>query len=199
MTAFDDRMPRGVPGRALALSLLLLLLALIYWVMVVPLTGLYRSGETALADRQMLVPKLEHLAAEVPNLRARLAALQNAGAGNGVTLDGASDALASANLQSRLEQLATANGVTIASTEAIAAEDRGPYRRIGLRVAVNGSYEAIVKLLAAIEEAKPPLILATLQIHGLFRAAAIRTSYSLESQFEVFGLRAGDTKPVAPQ
>jgi general secretion pathway protein M len=194
-----DRMPTGVRGRILALSLLCALIGLVYVALVIPLTNLYRSGEAALADRRLLVPKLEQLAAEVPSLRARLAALQNSGTGDEVALDGASDALASANLQSRLEQLAAANGVTIASTEAIAAEDRGPYRRIGLRVAVNGNYEAVVKLLAAIEEAKPPLIPANLQIHGLFRAVAVRSNYPLESRFEVYGLRVGGTKSAAPQ
>jgi Tfp pilus assembly protein PilO len=194
-----DRMPTGVQGRIVALSLLFALIGLVYVALVIPLTDLYRSGEAALADRRLLVPKLEQLAAEVPSLRARLAALQSSGTGDEVALDGASDALASANLQSRLEQLAAANGVTIASTEAIAAEDRGPYRRIGLRVAVNGNYAAVIKLLAAIEEARPPLIPANLQIHGLFRAVAARTNYPLESRFEVYGLRVGGTKSTTPQ
>ena len=193
------RLPTGAPGRALALSILFVLIALVYVVLVVPLIDLYRSGEAVLADRQPLVPKLEQLAQELPSLRARLAALQAAGADNEVTLDGASDALASANLQSRLEQLAAANGVSISSTEAIPAEDRGLYRRIGLRIAVNGNYEAIVKLLSAIRDAAPPLILANLQIHGLFRAVAVRTSYPLETRFEVYGLRAAGTKPPANQ
>jgi general secretion pathway protein M len=189
------RLPMGGMGRALAVSLLCVLIGLIYLALVMPLIDRYRSGEATLADRQLLLPKLERLAAEVPSLRTRLATLQTAGAGNEITLDGASDALASANLQSRLEQLAAANGVTIASTEAIAAEERGPYRRIGLRVAVNGNYQAIVKLLAGVQEATPPLILANLQIHGLFRAVAVRTSYPLETRFEVYGLRVADTKP----
>ena len=198
MTAVT-RLPTGAPGRALALAILGALIALIYVALIAPLIDLYRSGEAALADRQLLVPKLEHLAAEVPGLRARLAALQAAEAGKEVTLDGASDALASANLQSRLEQLASSNGVTIASTEAIAAEDRGPFRRVGLRVAVNGNYEAVVKLLSAMQEAAPPLILANLQIHGLFRAVTIRTNYPLETRFEVYGLRVGGTKASATQ
>lgn len=198
MTAVT-KLPTGAAGRALALLILSALIGLVYLALIAPLVDLYRSGEAALADRQLMVSKLGHLAAEVPSLRARLTALQTAGAGNEVALDGVSDALASANLQSRLEQLAAANGVTIASTEAIAAEDRGPYRRIGLRVAINGNYDAIVKLLSAIQEAAPPLILANLQLHGLFRAVAVRASYPLETRFEVYGLRVGGTKSSATQ
>lgn len=189
------RMPTGGMGRALAVSVFCALIGLVYVVLVMPLIDLYRSGEGTLVDRQLLLRKLERLGAGVPSLRTRLAALQTAGAGNNeVTLDGESDALASANLQSRLGQLAAASGVTIASTEAITAAERAPYRRIGLRVAVNGNYEAIVKLLAAIQKGAPPLILANLQIHGLLRAVAVRTSYPLETRFEVYGLRVGGTK-----
>lgn len=182
-------LPTGLPGRALALAILAMLAGLAFLAIVVPLIDIYHRREVVLADRQLLVPKLDQLAADVPALRKRLNALQAAGAANEVTLDGASDALASANLQSHVEQLATANGVTMTSTEAIAAEDRGPYRRIGLRLAVNGKYEFVVKLLAAIEETKPPLVLGALQIHGLFRAVEARAGYPLETQFEVFGLR----------
>jgi Tfp pilus assembly protein PilO len=194
-----SHMPTGVRGRALALSILCVLIGLVYFTLVVPLIELYRAREATLADRQLLVSKLEHLAAEVPGLRAHLSGLQTESAGSEVTLDGASDALASANLQSRLEQFAAANGVTIASTEAIAAEDRGPYHRIGLRLAVDGNYEAIVKLVSAIQETAPPLIVGNLQIHGLFRAVANRTNYPLESRFEVYGLRVGGTTPAAPK
>lgn len=193
------KLPIGVSGRALALLILCALVGLLYIALIAPLIDFYGSGGAALADRQLLVLKLGHLVAEDPGLRARLVSLQTAGAGSEVTLEGASDALASANLQSRLEQLAAANGVAIASTEAIAAEDRGPYRRIGLRVAINGNYDAIVKLLSAVQEAAPPLILANLQIHGLFRTVAVRASYPLETRFEVYGLRVGGTKSSAPQ
>ena len=193
------RLPTGRPGRMLALAILALLIALVYTGLVVPLIDLYRDGEAVLADREMLAPKLEQLATQVPALRARLTALQAARTGNEITLDGATDALASANLQSRLEQIAAANGVAIASTEAIAAEDRSPYRRIGLRLAVNGKYEAIVKLLGAIEAAAPPLVPGNLQIHGLFRMVEARAGYPLETRFEVYGLRVGNTKPAAAQ
>ena len=53
-----------------------------------------------------------------------------------VTLDGKNDAIASANLQSHVEALAASRGVTVGSTEALPAENRGSFRRIGLRIAV---------------------------------------------------------------
>jgi Tfp pilus assembly protein PilO len=182
-------LPTGPLGRALALAILGVLMGLLYLGIVSPLIDRYRTGETTLTERQLLVPRLERVAAEVPTLRARLAELQATGTTRDVALDGASDALASANLQSRVEQLAAANGVTITSTEAIPAEDRGPYRRIGLRLTVSGQYDAIVKLLAAVEEAQPPIVVGNLQMHGLFRAIEVRANHALDTRFEVYGLR----------
>jgi general secretion pathway protein M len=182
-------LPTGAVGRALALSIFGAVIGLLYVGIVSPLVELYQSREATLAERQSLIPRLERLAAEIPMLRAQLAELQATGTTREVALDGASDALASANLQSRIEQLATANGVTITSTEALPAEDRAPYRRIGLRLTVNGQFEALVRLLSAIEEAQPPLVVGNLQMHGLFRAIEVRTTRALDTRFEVYGLR----------
>jgi len=190
-------LPTGIPGRVLALAILGAAIGLAYLGIISPLWSMYRQGDATLSDRRLLMPRVELLAQEVPTLRARRAELKAAGTARGVTLDGASDALASANLQSSLGQLAAANGVTIASTEAIAAEDRGAYRRIGLRLVVNGRYASIVKLLGAIEEAKPPLVLGNLQVHGLLRGVEVRTDYPLDTRFEVCGLRANETAVLA--
>ena len=192
-------LPTGPLGRALALAILGVLIALFYLGLASPLIDLYRTGEATLTERQLLVPRLERVAAEVPTLRARLAELQATGTTREVALDGASDALASANLQSRVEQLAAANGVTITSTEAITAEDRGSYRRIGLRLTVSGQYEAIVKLLAAVEEAQPPIVVGNLQMHGLFRAIEVRANHALDTRFEVYGLRINGAAAAPPQ
>ncbi len=192
-------LPTGTLGRALALSIFGALIGLLYVGILSPLIDLYRTGETTLTERRLLVPRLERVAAEVPTLRERLAELQATGTTRDVALDGASDALASANLQSRIEQLARANGVTITSTEAIPAEDRGPYRRIGLRLTVSGKYETVVKLLAAVEEAQPPIAVGNLQMHGLFRAIEVRANHALDTRFEAYGLRVNGAAAAAPQ
>jgi len=78
----------------------------------------------------MLASRLVVAATELPGLRARLAELRAAANTSKVTLGGANDAIASADLQSRVEALATSLGVTLGSTESLAAEDRGDFRRI---------------------------------------------------------------------
>jgi general secretion pathway protein M len=141
----------------------------------------------------MLGPRLRAVAAELPQLRAQLAELRRTANTRDVTLDGASDALASAGLQSRIERLAAASGVAIGSVEGAPPEARGSYRRIGLRISVSGIYEGIIKLLAAIETASPPLVLDDLQIHGRPMFAASLAPAQLDAVFAVYGLRRGET------
>ena len=169
-----------------------------YLLIVAPLLQLYSERETALENKRMLARRLEANAAALPELRAQLAALQATASTRKIMLDGESDAIAAANLQSRLEELAGSTGVTIGSTEAVAAENRGTYRRIGLRLAVNGQYAAIMNLLGAVDKAAPPLVLSNLQIHAMMRPAADASNARLDAAFEVYGFRSADV-PSAPQ
>ena len=153
----------------LAVGLLLLVLGSLYFLAVAPLVELYQQREARLEDGRMLLPRLQAVAAGLPALRARVAELRAAARTRKVTLDGASDAIASANLQSRIEGFATSVGATIGSTESLPAETLDGYRRIGLRFALNGSYETLVRLLAKLEEATPPLVVDNLQVHGVLR------------------------------
>jgi len=179
----------------LALTILCLVLGGVYLLLVSPIFDLYSQREATLADRRMLAPRLSAAAAELPELRARLAELQAAATTRNITLEGASDAIAAANLQSRIEELAKSAGVTISSTEGLAAENRGGHRRIGLRLAISGDYDGIIKLLAAIETAAPPLVLSNLQFHGVLRPTAQAQRSRLDAGFEVYGFRRAD-RPV---
>ncbi|MGH7031073.1 MAG: type II secretion system protein GspM [Stellaceae bacterium] len=188
-------MPTGRPGRLVALGLVLLALGGLYFVAVAPLLDLYAQRAERLEDGRMLVPRLQAAAAALPELRARVALLRAAARTRKVTLDGASDAIASANLQSRIDGFATSIGATIGSTESLPPETRDGYRRIGLRFALSGPYETVVKLLAKLEEATPPLIVDNLQIHGVLRRPGLpmggEAEADLDAGFDVYGFRNG--------
>src|SRR2546423_11982531 len=113
----------------------------------------------------MLHPGFSVAAEQLPALRGAVAEAKAVASTRKIALDGASDAIAAANLQSHLEELAAAASVEIGSSEGRAPENRGAYRRIGLRLAVSGEDESVVKLLRAIATATPPPILAQLQLH----------------------------------
>ena len=145
----------------------------------------------------MLVPRLKAAADELPELRARVAQLRATAGARKVTLDGSSDAIAAANLQSHIEELAASVGVTIGSTESLPVEVRGGYRRIGLRYTLSGPYESLVKLIAKLEAATPPLVIDALHIHGVLRRPGTPAAGSLDAGLDVFGFRSNDSTAAA--
>src|SRR5262249_35167828 len=118
--------------------------------------------------------------------------LRSAASSRKITLEGATDAIASANLQSRIEELASSVGATIGSTESLPAEARAGYRRIGLRYVLSGQYETLVKFLAKLEGATPPLVIDNLQIHGVLRRPGTPGASGLDAGLEVYGFRSNE-------
>lgn len=190
-------MPTGVTGRLLALTLLFVVLGSLYLLAVAPVVDFYAERAARIERREMLVPRLKALAAELPALRARLAALHTQAQARQVTLQGSTDAIASADLESRIEALAVSVGATIGSTEALSAETRGAYRRIGLRVILSGTYETVVKLIAALEETNPPLVIDDLQLHGVLRRPGLPGPQTINGTLDVYGFRAAQTAAAA--
>lgn len=190
-------MPTGRRGQILALALALAVLAALYLMVAAPLLGLFAERRGMIEADRMLLPRLQATAAELPALRARIARLRVEGETRGLTLDGATDALASANLESRLDGFARSVGATIGSSEILPASRRGPYRRIGLRLILTGTYETLVKLLAKLETAQPPLIIDNLQLHGLLSQPGIRADATIDAGIDVYGFRAATTQAAS--
>ena len=194
-------LPTGRRGQLLALGLLLLALGSCYFLGVAPLLGLYQQREAKIEDARMLLPRLQAVADGLPGLRARVAELRTQARTRKVTLDGASDAVASANLQSRIEGFASSVGATIGSTESLPVETRDSFRRIGLRFALNGPYETLVRLLAKLEEATPPLVIDNLQVHGVLRRPGLpqtgTSDVGLDAGLDVYGFRRDDKPATA--
>jgi general secretion pathway protein M len=179
-----------------------MVLGSIYFLAVAPLVDLYEQREARIEDDRVLLPRLQAVADRLPALRSQVARLRASARTRKVTLEGASDAIASANLESRIEALATSVGATIGSTESLPAETRDGYRRIGLRFALNGPYETLVRLLAKLQDARPPLIVDNLQIHGVLRRPGFAQSgtgdVALDAGIDVYGLRTDDKTANAP-
>jgi len=190
-------MPSGRRGQLLALSMLLAALGGVYLLVASPLLGLYAERAAVLENRRMLLPRLRAAAEELPILRARVEQLRVAAGTRKITLEGASDPIAAATLQSRIEELAASAGATIGSTESLPAEARSGYRRIGLRYVLSGSYETLVKFLANLEAATPPLVIDNLHIHGVLRRPGTPANAGLDAGLDVYAYRDGEKTAAA--
>jgi hypothetical protein len=168
----------------------------VYLLVAAPLLDLYTERAAVLENRQMLLPRLKAAAEELPELRAHVEQLRAAAGTRKVSLEGASDAIAAANLQSRIEELAASVGATIGSTESLPAEARSGYRRIGLRYVLSGPYETIVRFLAKLEAATPPLVIDNLHIHGVLRRPGTPAAAGLDAGLDVYGFRDAEKMPA---
>jgi Tfp pilus assembly protein PilO len=170
-------------------------LAGVYVLLVAPLIEFHAEQAAVIETREALLAKQRAVAAELTALRARVAEIRAAGDSRKVTLDGATDALASASLQGRVEELAREAGVTIGSTESLPAEVRGSHRRLGVRMVLRGSYESLVTLLARAGAAVPPLVIDNVHIRAFQKRPGNVPVASLDATIEIYGFR-GETKSV---
>ena len=182
----------GAAGRATALLLLVAVFGLAWIGIGRPMLDLYSDRDATLERKTQLLRRSAALAASLPQWRARWSGAQ---AETGppippVVLDGMSDAVAAANLQALLQNLARQSGATINSFEVLQPEPRGAWRRIGLRVAAEGGLPVIAELLRRIQAASPSVVVGefTLLGPGLGTRA---DAPPLTASFSAFGIRAG--------
>jgi general secretion pathway protein M len=187
-----SNLPRGLPGRILALSLTIVVVAVAYLLVVAPLFGLYADRASQLSNRELLRDKIVAAAAELPQLRARASELNATSDAQQATLQGPSDAIATANLQNRLGELSTSAGASVSSTETLPPEIRDYYRRIGLRIVLNGSFESLIAVFSGLETSTTPLIVDNLQIHNVQSRAGGSQTARLDAAVDIYGFRINE-------
>lgn len=181
-------LPEGVRGRLLALAMTVTALAVMWAGCLQPLIDWHASRAEALEQRRLLLQRMTALAATLPELqrqssgeRAPVAAL----------LEGQSDAIAGAALQSQVQRMAAQAGAELNSMEMLPGEQRGANRRIGLRVTTAAQWPVLIELLQAVEQGSPRMLVDDLQL----RAPPIEMRASnqpISAAFTVFAFRAAE-------
>jgi general secretion pathway protein M len=86
--------------------------------------------------------------------------------GRDIALEAPSDAVAGARLQQRMQDLATAAGITLGSIETLPAQQQGGYRRISLRVTCSAALPALIDLLQKLEVSSPRMLIDDLDFEA---------------------------------
>lgn len=181
-------LPEGRRGRLLAVALLLTVLASAWSGIAAPLLDWHAERDDQIARRSRLAARMAQVAAELPALRR--AASGTDSEAPAASLQGASDSVAGAALQLRLQQIGVDAGAPLASTEVLPGEPLGAYRRIGVRVTVTAPWPAVVRLLETIGGNTPRLLVNDLQVQST-RGLSSDTDPLLNTGMVVFGFRAG--------
>jgi general secretion pathway protein M len=187
-------LPSGRRGQVLALAMLAIGLLALWLGIGGPLCAWYAQRASRLDEQRLLVAHTAALAATLPDLMRRAAP-----AAGGRASD--TDALAAAELQQRLEQLAANAGTEITSVETLPAEQGNAIKRIRLRVALQASWPKLLALLSAIETYSPPLLTDDLDLHTASAQKADGQNGdapTLQVQFSVIALRSGSTAVQGP-
>jgi hypothetical protein len=165
---------------AAALILLLAGLALVAQVTLVPLI----SGDAEAEGAEEAIRRYQAIAAGRDSLRQALAALPPAPAESADRLPQTSDALAQAELQSRLAALASEAGLAVAAAEALPAEEGADDpTRIQLGLDLTGPLAGIQALIYRIESGQPVMAVTRLDLSA-------RPDHSLSARLTVAAWRS---------
>jgi general secretion pathway protein M len=183
-------LPEGRLGTLLAVAATLLVLAAIWLGAVTPVLGWYEGQADALTTARLEVAHMQALKDSLPALRREVAQSAAQSSGTDVLLDGGSDAIAGANLQATLNDLAAQAGTTLDSAEAVTAQPTGALRRIGVSVSVTATWPVLIAYLAAIDAARPRMVVDDLSV-STNSAPDVRQDVTLQANFTVSAFRAG--------
>lgn len=176
-------------SRLLALALLVLVIAVPYLCIVRPYIETLREGRETLAETLALRDRYVALAAAGPGIDAKAASLREEGDGEAAYLQGASEALVSADLQNRVKTVVQANGGVLNSTQILDATSEEGFRRLAVRVRMSGGSEALYKVLYALGTERPFLFIDNIDINA--RTIRLREgqgeTIELMVSFDLFG------------
>jgi hypothetical protein len=168
-------LPAGTRGQLLALAMTLLAAIAVWAGAITPLLDWYGDRAELLRRQQAIARRMESLAETLPALRleaSRLNVNHTAGAGPDTDLPtallpGATDPLAAASLQQRVDAFATTAGVRIGSEEILPAQTDGDLRAISVRLTMTAPYSALVALLLGLTRSETTMVVDELLMRGL--------------------------------
>ncbi|MGE4481407.1 type II secretion system protein GspM [Acidocella sp.] len=193
MTPGALTLPEGRRGRVLALGVTLAGAMLLWLGAVAPLIGWYQARQQELTHERELAARMAALARELPALRREVAAMGTQPAGGDILLAGDSDAIAGANLQSAVQDLAARAGTSLDSAAMQPATPDGALRRISMQVSVTARWPVLVALLQAIDDATPRMILDGISLDSM-DGATPDSGGKIQASFTIAGFRAGDAR-----
>ncbi|HWE75573.1 MAG TPA: type II secretion system protein GspM [Stellaceae bacterium] len=181
--------------RTLAIAILVVIAAVIYYAVAQPLVDTYAADRATLAQRQDALLRYRRAAQELPLRQRELTALQQQQAAADGFLEGTSDTLIAAQIQNRVKTLANAARAELRSSQVLPAEAAGKLKRIAIRNQISAGTAGLLSIFHDLEAQSPSLFIdnVTLQV----RPMALRDRDNpgngdmIDIQFDVYGYAHG--------
>jgi len=184
----------GRRGQALAVGVGLLAVIMLWLALVDPLRSWYSDEAELLVQRQALLQRMQSLAAGLPALRA--ASLNKRGEGEAAETimlpAGTTDAVAAADLQERVQKMATAAGVSLTAVETLPAEPTAArWHKVALRISLNASWPVLIDLMRAIEQSTTRIFIDDVHFHSPV-VIAQPTVVPIQASMVIYGFRPAE-------
>jgi len=177
-------------SRLFAVSLLAATLVTLWALVISPLVRAYADAEQGVAETDDRLVRLRRVAAARPALERELAALRVQSSSGQFALRGPNAQLAAAEMQDRLKRLIESSGATMKSTQVLPGRDEKGFRRIALRVTMDGDTDALQKIFYGVETATPLMFIDNIEVRsrGVQTATAGRRGIAeLTVAYDVYG------------
>jgi general secretion pathway protein M len=186
----------GRRGQSLAVGVTLLTVLLLWLGIVDPLWSWYGDRNELLAQRQALLQRMQALAASLPALRAASADKRGEGVEAATSLlPGATDSVAAADLQERVQKMATAAGASLTAVETLPAEaTAGRWHKVSLRISLTASWPVLTELMRSIGQSPTRILIDDVHFHSAV-AVARPTAPPIQASMVLCGFRPVDSRP----
>jgi general secretion pathway protein M len=182
----------GRRGQALAVGLAVLALALLWFGLVDPARSWYAGRDAVLEQRQTLLQHMRDLAASLPTWRSLAASKRGEGdQADMLMLPGATDAVAAADLQERVQKMAAAAGVNLTAVETLPALPAGRWHKVPLRISLNASWPVLTELIRAIEQSSTRILIDDVRFHSP-TVLARPTVLPIQASMVLYGFRQAE-------
>lgn len=176
--------------QALAVSLLALPLGAIGLLVVAPLWEHVGELEGRIEQERMMAGRLTGLASDESAKRTLEQQTKMAKA-SGLFIEGESESIRLATLQSNLSAIATANGVKLRSARNLPSHDKFDLRLVGVQLQLVAPIDKLQKILLEIEQHKPSMFVDSLQISAVPLGRSVDEEVGLlDARFDVFAVES---------
>ncbi len=183
----------GRRGQTLAVGVALLGLTIIWSAAVAPARTWFEERGALLDQQRILLDHMRVVATELPALRTVAGKRDGGDESAAIMLPGDSDAVAAADLQERLQKLASERGASLTAVETLPpVQATGHWHRVALRVSLNASWPVLVALLRAIEQSPTRILIDDIRFRSPITGTR-PTEVPIQASMMLYGFRSTDT------